>query len=321
MPSCPRESLSYNKGDRGMKVLVVGEYTRDVLESITLARRLGGTPVVLAFGGAADEAEAIARRGVKTYRLGTRRPDAVFKASKEIFENEGIELVIGTSVKNVKDALSRLAGLLDMPMYTEVWEAKIEDGRATLKRGILSEKAYSIERVPLPAVLLFNQRIAEPAGEEGQAEIVDLPVDGLGESTVEFKKKMLSGIKLEEAEIVVGVGRGFKRKEDLKLAFELADLLGGQVGASRPIAADLKWLPEDAWIGISGKRIAPKLYIAVGISGAPQHMAGVMNSKIIVAINKDKSAPVFKQADYGVVADLYEFLPVLIEKIKERKGK
>ncbi len=321
MPSCPRESLSYNRGDRGMKVLVVGEYTKDVLESITLARRLGGTPVVLAFGGAADEAEAIARRGVKTYRLGTRRPDGVFKASKEIFEKEGIELVIGTSVKNVKDALSRLAGLLDMPMYTEVWEAKIEDGKATLKRGILSEKAYSIERVPLPAVLLFNQRIAEPAGEEGQAEIVDLPVDGLGESTVEFKKKMLSGIKLEEAEIVVGVGRGFKKKEDLKLAFELADLLGGQVGASRPIAADLKWLPEDAWIGISGKRIAPKLYIAVGISGAPQHMAGVMNSKIIVAINKDKSAPVFKQADYGVVADLYEFLPVLIEKIKERKSK
>ncbi len=304
-----------------VKVLVVGEYTRDVLESIAMARKLGGSPVVLAFGNAAEEAGSIAKRGVKVYRLQSRRPDVVFSAAKEIVEKESIDLVVGTSVKNVKDALSRLAGLLDMPMYTEVWEASVDGSSVTLKRGILSEKAYSIEKVPLPTVLLFNQRVIEPAGEEGQGEIVDLSDDSVGEKTIEFKKKMLSGIKLEEADIVVGVGRGFKKKEDLKLAFELADLLGGQVGASRPIAADLRWLPEDAWIGISGKRIAPKLYIAVGISGAPQHMAGVMNSKIIVAINKDKSAPVFKQADYGVVADLYEFLPVLIEKIKERKGK
>ncbi|MFN4046557.1 MAG: electron transfer flavoprotein subunit alpha/FixB family protein, partial [Acidilobaceae archaeon] len=141
----------------------------------------------------------------------------------------------------------------------------------------------------------------------------DLKVNIVG-----VRAKELSGVKLEEAEVVVGVGRGFKSRDDLKLAFELAKILGAQVGGTRPIATDFKWLPEDAWIGISGKRIAPKLYIAVGVSGAPQHMSGVSSSKVIVAINKDKTAPIFKQADYGVVADLYKFLPILTSKLRER---
>ncbi len=135
------------------------------------------------------------------------------------------------------------------------------------------------------------------------------------------EEKAREAVNIEEAEIVVGVGRGFKKKEDLKLAEELAELLGGVVGCTRPIAADYGWLSEDRWIGISGKKIKPKLYLAIGISGAPQHMSAVMDSKVIVAINKDKAAPIFQYADYGVVADLYKFVPILIKKIRERLGK
>ena len=119
---------------------------------------------------------------------------------------------------------------------------------------------------------------------------------------------------------MVGVGRGFKAKEDLDMAFELAKVLGGEVGCSRPIAADYHWLDEDRWIGISGKKIRGKLYIAIGISGAPQHIMAANDVKVIVAINKDKNAPIFEYADYGVVADLYQFLPVFLERLKTRLG-
>ncbi|MEB3844911.1 MAG: electron transfer flavoprotein subunit alpha/FixB family protein [Desulfurococcales archaeon] len=300
--------------------LVVGGTLGEILESLTAAS-LVGEPIVLAYGQAAAKAEEIASRGVKVFRLNGEHPDLIFKAAKKLFEELKPKVIIGHSTKNNRDALSRLAGLYDLAMATDVVKIEPGDDHIIYERGFLSERAIAREKASYPAIVLINQKVFEPYSAQGQGEIVDIDVGTPDVQIVEIKKKQLSGINLEEAEIIVGVGRGFKKKEDLKLAFELAELLGAQVGASRPIAADYKWLPEDAWIGISGKRVAPKLYIAIGISGAPQHMAGVNNSKIIVAINKDKSAPIFKQADYGVVADLYQFVPVLIKKLKERKEK
>jgi electron transfer flavoprotein alpha subunit len=99
----------------------------------------------------------------------------------------------------------------------------------------------------------------------------------------------------------------------------LAKALGGQVGCSRPIAADLKWLSEDHWVGLSGHKVRPKLYLAIGISGQPQHIAGILDSRIIAAINSDPSAPIFQYADYGVVEDLYKIVPILIKKVSELK--
>ncbi len=303
-----------------VKVLVVAEYYRDALESLSAAKSLGEA-YILVFGPAAGEAARISSLAAKTYKLDSRNPEEVYNALQKLVDEVSPDLILGVVSKNVKDALSRLAGARDLPMSTEVTEVSITDGKVRYKRGILSERAISLEEAPLPAIILVNPRLYKPLEPAGEGEVVEVKPEPSRVSKVEVKRKQLSGVKLEEAEIVVGVGRGFKKKEDLKLAFELAELLGGQVGGSRPIAADLKWLPEDAWIGISGKRIAPKLYIAIGISGAPQHMSAVMGSKVIVAVNKDKNAPIFKQADYGVVADLYQFIPVLIKKIKERKAR
>ncbi|MEB3860632.1 MAG: electron transfer flavoprotein subunit alpha/FixB family protein [Desulfurococcales archaeon] len=304
-----------------MKALIVAEYTRDALEGIKAAKTLAtGNTILLVFGPASTEAENVSGLVDKVYTLPSRNPEAVYNALRKVYEDEKPDLILGVVSKNVKDSLSRLAGAYDLPMSTEVLEASIEDRSVKYKRGILSERAYSIEKAPMPAIILFNPRIFEPEEARPGGEVVKLEEGDTKVKQIGISKKQLSGVKLEEAEIVVGVGRGFKKKEDLKLAFELAELLGGQVGGSRPIAADFKWLPEDAWIGISGKRISPKLYIAIGISGAPQHMSAVMGSKVIVAVNKDKNAPIFKQADYGVVADLYQFLPILIKKIRERKG-
>ncbi|RLF34618.1 MAG: electron transfer flavoprotein subunit alpha/FixB family protein, partial [Thermoplasmata archaeon] len=127
------------------------------------------------------------------------------------------------------------------------------------------------------------------------------------------------GVNVEDAEIIVSCGRGFRKKEDIKLVEELAEVLKGKtVGCSRPIAADLKWLSEDHWIGLSGHKVKPKLYIACGISGQIQHIAGMRDSGTVVAINKDPEALIFKSADYGIVGDLYEVLPKLTNAIKEK---
>ncbi|MGB9630956.1 MAG: electron transfer flavoprotein subunit alpha/FixB family protein, partial [Candidatus Methanodesulfokora sp.] len=137
---------------------------------------------------------------------------------------------------------------------------------------------------------------------------------------LERREKKISGAALDKARIVIGCGMGFKSKEDLKLAYDLAELMGAAVGSSRPLAADLKWMPEERWIGMSGVSIKPDLYIAVGISGQQQHVAGITDSKVIVAVNTDPNAPIFKSADYCINQDLYEFLPALAAAIRRRRG-
>lgn len=132
----------------------------------------------------------------------------------------------------------------------------------------------------------------------------------------EYKPKPTSGVRLEEAKLVIDVGQGFKQREDLQLVNGLADLLDGQLGCSRPIASDRDWFPE--WLGLSGAKIKPELCLTVGVSGAIQHIVGIRDSRVIAAVNNDEGAPIFNQADYGVVADLYEFLPALVERIKAR---
>ena len=124
---------------------------------------------------------------------------------------------------------------------------------------------------------------------------------------------------MSKAEIIVAIGRGIKGKENIALAEKLAEVLGGDIAASRPIC-DAEWLPIDRQIGSSGQTVAPKLYIALGISGAIQHLVGMKNSGTIVAINKDPEAPIFDIADYGIVGDLFEAVPVLTEEMKKIKG-
>ena len=124
---------------------------------------------------------------------------------------------------------------------------------------------------------------------------------------------------LTQAEIIVAVGRGIKAPENLDMARKLAEALGAELGASRPIC-DSGWLPMDRQIGSSGQTVAPKLYIALGISGAIQHLVGMKGAKTVLAINKDKEAPIFEVATYGVVGDLFEIVPALVEEIKKAKG-
>ncbi len=308
----------------GVKALLVAYDPKDFPELAEWASEAGVQPVYLAVHEAAAKAgDYAAKLGARVYVAETSNPGSIAWAVEEVARREQAALVAGEAYRNLRDALSRVAAALEAPMATDATKAEVEGDSVIVERGFLSERAVARIQLPLPAVILFLTRFRRPSGEPslGQGEILRLEPPEPREKRVEVREKPKGGVNLEEAEIIVGVGRGFKSKEDLKLAFELAELLGGQVGCTRPIAADLKWLSEDHWIGISGKRVSPKLYIAIGISGSPQHMSGVQGAKVIVAVNKDKAAPIFKQADYGVVADLYQFLPVLIKKLKERMGK
>jgi electron transfer flavoprotein alpha subunit len=129
---------------------------------------------------------------------------------------------------------------------------------------------------------------------------------------VETRPKPKGSVDLRSAEVIVSAGRGFKKKEDLDLARALAAAIGGALGASRPLSSDLGWLGEEYHVGLTGIYVRPRLYVAVGISGQLQHVAGIKDSGLIEAINKDKQAPIFQVADYGIVGDLYQVLPALV---------
>ena len=307
-----------------MKVLVVAYEPRDAGELAPLVKSAlpAATVDVAAIAKASESVDNVEGYGRKVFVAPTSSPSAIYSVLRSIAESEAYDLVVGEGYRNVRDALSRLAGSMDLPMATDVTEMSVENGEVVVVRGFLSERARMKMAMRLPAIVLYVLRPSKP-GERiyGESEIIEVDVPEPSERVVERRQKSVGTVNLEEAEIIVGVGRGFRSKEDLGMAFELAELLGGQVGCTRPIAADLKWLGEDHWIGISGKRVSPKLYIAIGISGSPQHMSGVQGAKVIVAINKDKSAPIFRQADYGVVADLYKFVPILIDRLKKRIGK
>ena len=145
-----------------------------------------------------------------------------------------------------------------------------------------------------------------------QPKIAESPVKLLGR-----KPKQFAGVRVTEAEAIVSFGRGLKKKEDIPIIEELAKTISGVVGCSRPIAEDLKWLPIDQYVGLSGQKVAPKLYLACGISGQIQHITGIQNARIVVCVNTDSKAPIFEYADYGIVGDLYKIVPALTEAFKQ----
>ena len=186
------------------------------------------------------------------------------------------------------------------------------------RRDQRDQRAGRLRRVlvcaaAVPAVLVVAPGVL-PAQEEagaGRVEHVDMAPAPEPLRVVEVRPKAGEPVNLAAATRVVGVGRGFADEADLRLARELAAALGAELACSRPLAEGLGWLPTERYVGVSGATIRPELYLAVGVSGQVQHMVGVNQAKVIVAINKDKNAPVFGQADLGVVGDLYDVLPAL----------
>jgi electron transfer flavoprotein alpha subunit len=229
-------------------------------------------------------------------------------------------VVTATATTIGKDLMPRVAALLDAGMASDI--AKME-GVNRFSRPILAGNAYSSVEIGTPTICVtVRQSEFAPAGEEGSGSVTSAPagaVDALRASFDRLESQKSDRPELTDAKVVVAGGRGMRSGENFKVLEELADLLGAAMGASRA-ATDAGMVPADWQVGQTGKVVAPKLYFAVAISGAIQHLAGMKGSKTIVAINKNKDEPIFQVADYGLVADWEKAVPELISEIKKLKA-
>jgi len=247
--------------------------------------------------------------------------EACAPALAQLAQSIGAAFVGGASTAAGRDILPRMAARLEAAMVSDIMALEVEEGKVVWTRPMWAGSVLAKVRVETP-VQVFSVRATEfaPAQKTGEAGAVEAFVATLPEA---FPSKVLSFTQLKsvrpeltEAKIVVSSGRG--AKGDFSQVEALADCLGGAVGASRA-ACDAGWVPNDLQVGQTGKVVAPQLYIAAGISGAIQHLAGMKGSKIIVAINKDAQAPIFQVADYGLVADMHKALPELLQAFEALK--
>ncbi len=219
----------------------------------------------------------------------------------------------------------RIAAALDTGLTADCIDLQVsEDGKLIQIRPAFTGNILAyIETVSKPIMTTIRYKVMKMPKRDPsrKGEIIVRKPEKIDADGIRFLGKVSERrVNLADAEVIVAGGRGLKKKEDLKLLEELANLLGGVVGVSRPLVEE-GWISKDHQVGFSGNTVKPRLYIACGISGSPQHLAGMRDSNIIIAVNTDPSAPIFRHADYGVVADLYEFIPRLIRFLKEVKGR
>jgi electron transfer flavoprotein alpha subunit len=220
-----------------------------------------------------------------------------------------------------KDISPRISAKLEAGLVTDCTDIRTEDGNIIATRPVYAGKAYIDVKVSSPVkIFTLRPNVFKPVKVDGvtaETEKLDVSLTD-ADYNVQVKEIVVSSEKLDvtEANIVVSGGRGLKGPENFYLVEDLAKVLGGAAGASRAIV-DAGWRPHSDQVGQTGKTVAPALYIAVGISGAIQHLAGMSSSKCIVAINKDKDAPIFQIADYGITGDALEIMPALIEEFKK----
>ncbi|MFL6276249.1 MAG: electron transfer flavoprotein subunit alpha/FixB family protein [Blastocatellia bacterium] len=263
---------------------------------------------------------------VEDDKLAEYTPDGYVGALKQVVERLDPRYVIFSHTYRVRDFAPRLAAALGKAFITDCIGCRVDGGDVVFTRQIFQGKiATDVRASAAPPILASFQAGAYRAdkAETGTAEVKPLEVN-LSDVVIRSKpeekfQEAKQAVDLTQAPLIVSVGRGIKSQENIAIVQELAEALGAEIAASRPIC-DNEWLPMDRQIGSSGQTVAPKLYLAVGISGAIQHVVGMKNSQTIVAINKDPEAPIFDIADYGVVGDLFEIVPALTAEVKKAKG-
>lgn len=308
------------------KVLIIAEHAHGHLSPaiahvLSAAKKLSEDIDVLVAGESCAEiaTQAASLNGVKQVLLADHAAYAHALAENMaalIAElGKGYHYILAPANTFGKNILPRVSGLLDYPMLSDITE--IHDAQ-TFSRPIYAGNAFVKVKVTAEHLLLGVRTTTFDAegGQQSPAEIKKLDTvknEGLSEF-IKLQENKSDRPDLATAEVVISGGRGLQSKENFAMLERVADKLGAAVGASRA-AVDAGFVPNDYQVGQTGKIVAPKLYIAVGISGAIQHLAGIKDSKVIVAINKDPEAPIFEIADYGLVADLFKVLPELEEKL------
>lgn len=321
-------------------ILVVAEIAEGSVKktthsAITFAREAaagtGGSFSILAIGGGAKAAAAeLADYGAAKLLVAEDAALANYVAERyaptvAAVAKQGFQVLVGTASSFGKDLLPRVAAALDAGFASDIATVKVEDGKLRYRRPMFAGNAYGWcelnTELQIVSVRQSEFAAAEPSGGSSPVEEVAVVAPSAAAERVEFVA--LEQVKSErpelgEAAVVVSGGRALKERFE-EVLNPLADLLGAGIGATRA-ACDAGYAASDLQVGQTGKVVAPKLYFAIGISGAIQHLAGMKGSKTIVAINKDPDAPIFQIADYGLIADLFEAVPELVTEIKKVKG-
>ncbi|MEZ0347841.1 MAG: electron transfer flavoprotein subunit alpha/FixB family protein [Thermus sp.] len=296
------------------------------LEALTRARALAealGSKVVgvLLAEEKAPAEEALAY--VETLYTATLGPYTAEKWAAGVLaaaRQVGAQAVVAPSSRQSRTYLGRVAYALKAGLLEDTLESTVEGRAVVATRYAYLNRVTQKVRAALPVVLTVKPNttpLAEPLPTRGEVKTLEVP----SVPTVEVLERLQEekkGVSLTEADIVVTGGRGMGSAEAFRLVEELAALLGGAVGATRAVV-DAGWRPYSEQVGQTGKTVQPSLYIALGVSGAVQHLAGMNKSKYIVAVNKDPEAPIFKHADYGIVGDVHQVVPALIEAVKRLK--
>ncbi len=322
----------------GKKVLVLGEsrdgQLRNVsFEAIAAGKKIagGGETVGVLIGESVSKfAEELIQYGadrvivVEDAQLAQYTSDGYSQAFMAVLDQEKPEGIVFGHTALGKDLSPKIAAKIGVGLVSDATSIEEEDGEVIFTRPIYSGKAF--EKLTVKEGIVFATirpnniaPLEQDKARFGEVSSVTVPITNLRTIIKEVVRKASKGVDLSEAKVVIAGGRGVKSEEGFELLNELAEVLGGAVGASRG-ACDADYCDYSLQIGQTGKVVTPDLYIAAGISGAIQHLAGMSNSKVIVAINKDPEANIFKIADYGIVGDLFEVLPLLTEEFEKMRA-
>jgi electron transfer flavoprotein alpha subunit len=317
------------------KTLVVGEIQGPGLreatfELVAMARKLGGEVVSLVLGsGVRAQADGLARRGggkvlcADDAALAHYRPDAWAQVVLAAVKAESPDLVLISNTPSGWDVAPKIAAALDTGIATDVFRIEEDGGDLVFIRRLFNGRFDGRLRVsgkPRIATVQPGATAPHAGSEPGSVEPLSVGAIEARTEFVELRQARKGGHDLSKAEIIVSGGRGLQKPENFEAVLKpLVEALGAQMGASRPVV-DAGWLPHEYQVGSSGQVVQPKLYVAVGISGAIQHLVGMKNSNFIVAINKDPDAPIFEVADLGVVGDLFEIVPALARAVQAARG-
>lgn len=315
-----------------MTVLVIAEqvdgvFRKVTFEALSAAAQLGGDIVAAVLGSGIESAagELAAYGAARTLvaddpALAEYTVDAYTNVLAEIIGQLTADVIIIGASTQGKELAARLSARLDAALATDCVDLKMDGGQVVVTRPMYGGKVLAdVALAGTPAIVALRPNIISAVEAPGQGTVETVAAN-VGDVKTDVKSKQLETgkIDLTEAEIVVSGGRGMGG-DDYSTVEALAEALGAAVGASRS-AVDEGWRSASDQVGQTGKTVSPNLYVACGISGAIQHLAGMSSSKVIVAINKDPEAPIFTKADYGIVGDLFEVLPVLTEAVKKIKA-
>ena len=312
-----------------------GAINKTSFEAVAAAQQLGAgvsqevTAVVLgADASLANEVTGFKLAGIvsaENPKLADYTPDAYADAFEQVVRARNPAFVIFPHTYLVRDFAPKLAARFGKGLVSDCIRMKAEGGNVVFTRRLFQGKMDADVSARGEGTVFATFQSGAYRGDQAErgegTGVESLPVE-VGEVRMQPEapfQEVKQAVDLSKTDVIVAVGRGIKSQENIALAQKLAEILGGDIAASRPIC-DAGWLPIDRQIGSSGQTVAPKLYIALGISGAIQHLVGMKNAGTIVAVNKDPEAPIFDIADYGIVGDLFEVVPTLTDEIQKLKG-